>query len=474
MCHLPPFAHVTSRLCKGRVLKKLSTSTALLLWFVVIRVGCQSLFLAIANCVKTWERWMSIKSCAKLCFWFVMGLSSQLLADASQVLELLNQARRANGLPIFQTNSQLTQAADNHARYMVARGEMSSHAEEEGLPEFTGVSCLERVAAAGYPAACCSENLSSGEKNWYESVTGLMTAIYHRKGFLDFNMDELGYAVRSGYGEGDSRPKNYFSYLMGNSVRRQLCQKPSSSYGYYACSDANKLVETAQFQAGKDALASRASLYAIYPWAGQQNVWPHFENVERPDPLPGIALTGQPISIHFNPVKLRDKTVRIEQFRLLDAQGHDVPLLPVKDQDSDSLFSAYDFAWFPVRVMDWNSTYQVQLHYRIDNELFRKEWSFTTAEVPFCSESRGARAGVIVVTPELATLRLPGKKIYSLVLSPELATSAICRYSVEYSGKLWIEKASFNVINMSVPKRATLILTLCDGQQHQVVIEGSK
>ena len=80
-----------------------------------------------------------------------MGLSSQLLADASQVLELLNQARRANGLPIFQTNSQLAQAADNHARYMVARGEMSSHAEEEGLPEFTGVSCLERVAAVGYP-----------------------------------------------------------------------------------------------------------------------------------------------------------------------------------------------------------------------------------------------------------------------------------------------------------------------------------
>ncbi len=392
--------------------------------------------------------------------------------SSQPALDFLNQARLSNHMVPFQLNQQLFQAADNHARYMAANT-LTEHDETRGLPYFTGSSCLERIGKTGYPSAMCIENLSSGEADERMSAEGLMTAIYHRMSFLSFQVNEIGYAMRQGRSEQTGHPQNYFGFVMGNGELRTACEQASlaTRYGYSnVCHNGDLYIEANRYLQAKDALAQRSGEFAIYPWQGQTGVWPHFDNIESPDPLPGIELSGQPISIHFNPAKVQGKTIRIDHFQLLNPEGEAVALLPAKNRQTDPLFSPYDFAWFPEQIMRWNSTYRVELSYSIDNQPHTLSWSFTTAAIPV--GSRGATTGTVVINPGLNKFKLKRGKLYTLELAPEMQNSKICHYNVNYREAIWLEKTAFNRIDIQVPTNATLTFSMCNGEQHQVVIDG--
>ncbi len=80
------------------------------------------------------------------------------LYNASEVIQLVNQLRRANGLPAYRVNSALMAAAQSHSEYQAATGNASHTGKGGSRPH-------DRAVAYGYgggAAVSVSENIYSG------------------------------------------------------------------------------------------------------------------------------------------------------------------------------------------------------------------------------------------------------------------------------------------------------------------------
>ena len=112
----------------------------------------------------------------------------------------LNSIRSAAGLPALAHSAQLREAAQAHALYLeryVQPGsgtQISAHEERQSLPEFTGHLAAERAQNFGYAHSQVLENVSLGNLSLDESISSLMSAIYHRFAFLNMEIDEIGIA----------------------------------------------------------------------------------------------------------------------------------------------------------------------------------------------------------------------------------------------------------------------------------------
>ncbi|WP_281647111.1 CAP domain-containing protein [Parendozoicomonas sp. Alg238-R29] len=290
-------------------------------------------------------------------------------------LEFINKARA--GLQPLRPHPLLTETAKNHSHYMALNNDRG-HQEKEGYPGFTGKTCSDRMAFSGYPSRLYIENLSTGQSSWENSVQELMSAIYHRLGFLSFYLDEAGFAKAVS----SNGIKPFYSYVMGYSGYRNFCEQGITGNLEGMCSDVNITVDESElYNIGYGAALGSAD-YVIYPWQGQRNVPPVFLNNEHPAPLPTSKnITGQPISVHFNPAKMSGKTITITRFVLTDDQEREVTLLPRLDKTSDinRVFTAYDFAWIPKQPLKTNAHYMVRLTAMIDHYPFSMSWSFYTA-----------------------------------------------------------------------------------------------
>ena len=387
--------------------------------------------------------------------------------QANPGLDFINRARVANKLPPLVAHRQLQQAAQNHANYMSAH-KFSGHRERKGQSGFTGVWCSERVAHAGYASRYCVENLSSGQDSWQSSAEDLMSAIYHRLGFLDFDVDEIGYAQTSHPEAGLT--KNYFSYVMGSSPLRKMCSGNTKTWGVLGmCRNKDFVVEEKLYEQKQIELAKKGAEKVVYPWPGQDNVYPAFVNQESPDPLPGIFLSGQPVSVQFNPVRMKGRQVTVTGFRLEDSSGRDIPLLPRKDMHTDDQrrFSEFEYAWFPVKALGWGKTYKAYLSFTINNSPKQFDWSFTTQKTPF---SLSKKAGELMIDHPVKSIRLTPNREYSLVLSPELSSSRINKLEVTYTGECHHQIEAFNTISIRQRGSSTVTITLADGHQYVIKV----
>ncbi len=291
-------------------------------------------------------------------------------------LDYLNELRSAVGLVEFSTSSLLEQSAENHARYIIENDE-PSHYEQANKVAFTGYSIGDRVKAVGYKSSFASENLSTGSRDYKHSVDGLFSAIYHRFGFLDFKIDEIGIGIEQ---NSLKKSKTAFVYNMGNSRLNRLCNGKSfygeGSYIEGACFDRDFKIKYESF---KDALSNRkhATKIAIYPYDGQVDVPPAFFE-EAPDPLPDYEVSGFPISIGFDEEQYEQ--LELISFKLFNSEDTEITNTIFYDHKSDinQMFKKYEFALFPLERLAWNSKYKVKVVYFADGEKKQKEWSFTT------------------------------------------------------------------------------------------------
>ncbi|MCG8476919.1 MAG: CAP domain-containing protein, partial [Cytophagales bacterium] len=295
---------------------------------------------------------------------FILALLGVCLTPGVQSndgLRLLNEARSQNGLPPVKEQGQLTRAAKSHSYYM-AQNQTLAHHEHPGMKGYSGTGCLERVVRAGYSIRMCSENLSMGESSWKESIENLLSAIYHRFNFLSFDVDEVGSAREMGRHRQTDRKLPYYTYVMSNSLLRRICEakqsQPSGQYGM--CRNQKLVVNTEQYERASQYYFNTGPELVVYPWSGQRQVAPVYVNREIPDPLPGYYVTGQPVSIQFNPRKFRNKKLAVGELVLREAKGRQVSLLPRRDKQTDSInqkFSEYEFAWFPEYPLRWGTQY---------------------------------------------------------------------------------------------------------------------
>ncbi len=303
----------------------------------------------------------------------------------------LNEMRdRARMVP-FRTNRRLQRAAQGHANYLSAN-RTSGHDQRRGRRGFTGRKPADRTTRAGYPHQNVSENVSSGEKTAIESVDSLMSAIYHRFGFLAFDKDEVGFGL-------NLRKKFHrFTFNMGVVDLTRECQSRASQSGrvfagrYFSpCRDKGIRIPAAVYQSLKQATMRRNPRVVLWPVKGGTDVPPVFFD-ENPDPLPDYGVSGYPVSIQFNPLFV--KKVELRSFRIFQHDGpigkgrpnlkrlHEIrkTRLLTRQSDPNRKFSGLEYALFSLVPFDWNQGYVADAVFLVNGRKERYLWHFTTRD----------------------------------------------------------------------------------------------
>ncbi len=297
--------------------------------------------------------------------------------EKTSALSRLNEIREAMGMNSLIENDALEKAAQNHADYLVANHE-KTHFEIEGHQKFTGVSPLNRVLYTHYSTRQVSENLSTSHHSGKASIDGLFSAIYHRFGFLDMTIDEIGVGVAQEVS--DSR-NSAFVYNMGNSLLDDLCRGKGFSgvgrYAYKVCREEEHKIDIKALTHARSYHQKHNPKVILYPYPDQTEIPPAFY-AEDPDPLPDMEVSGFPVSVVFNSYYF--KQVSLRSFRLFKVDtGEEVETrLMDKESDPHGHFRENAFALFPLERLAYNSQYRAEIIYQVNKKTITKSWLFST------------------------------------------------------------------------------------------------
>lgn len=300
--------------------------------------------------------------------------------DLEHAYSYLNQLREKAGMVPLSANHELETAAFNHANYL-ADNLMTGHYETAGDPGFTGIEPKDRTLYAGYHSVMVSENVSSGESNSIDAIDGLMSAIYHRMGFLDFVSNEVGIGMAQ---VSDPHFHSAYVFNMGNMEYNALCQGSAfAGLGHYytgVCAPELNIATQTYDEVTITAQGNNPSM-VVWPVEGDQNIPPAFFE-ESPDPLPHYSVSGYPISIQFNPLMFKE--IELLEFELYREQDN-LEVTPTQrltqHTDPNKLFTEFEFALFPLERLDWNTVYRVEAKYRSDTGEQNLTWHFKTQDV---------------------------------------------------------------------------------------------
>ncbi len=464
----------------------------------------------------------------------VLGCMAAIPGVASAgALEAVNGARQAAGLSALSASPQLQQAAQAHAEYLsryLPQGgivTVSAHQQRRSLPGFSGELAPDRAAYFKYPHSLVTENISVGNRSVEESVSSLMSAIYHRFAFLDPQIDQLGFAevdqryvYNMGQGElaqaclsqpAEARvqpPHNCLGKRMRASAYDQLCTQipaeavytePFSSRCangvllredfmqqvcatppagaelrgagryYNACGNGLKIAaawfdricrsndpniiythsgsfyelceparkvhaawyeamcanlppEAQETDSGRyyrvcnndfeikseylERLHSEAldgvSEAVLWPADGVTDIQPVFYD-EDPHPTPDLPMTGYPITVEFNPDKVKQVSIMGFTLEVADseAMGGWRAVEPVRQLDQlndlNALLSEYQFAWFPIERLEWGAHYRYRIDALVDGVFRQYSAGFDTTALPVPLYQVNAESGQVTV-----------------------------------------------------------------------------
>ncbi len=291
----------------------------------------------------------------------------------SESLNYLNAIRNASGMASLSASDQLTQAAQDHADYL-AHHNLSGHYQMEGTALFTGITPKDRVRYVQSPSLYVLENVSVGQESYQESIDGLMSAIYHRFGFLAFFADEIGF----------HNSDEAFVYKMGVGGLSDLCaydSRKQESFLTGLCFDDEIRVYEGEYNELKSRVMGSQPEVVRYPYGGQQGVQTAFFQ-ESPDPMPDRDISGYPVSVQLNPSKSGD-TISMQSFKLLENCTTEVANTRILTQTSDpnNQFTDREFALFPLERLAFGARYCAKFSYNQDGEPKSLQWSFETESI---------------------------------------------------------------------------------------------
>ena len=336
----------------------------------------------------------------------------------SDAVAYLNEYRRGSGLSALKPNQILSQAAKNHAEYS-AQNEYMGHDETAGRAKFSGATPADRALAVGYKSTLVLENIAY-KSDFKEAVDGLFSAVYHRFAFLNFSVDEVGYALAS------KDKFNAFVFEMGNSRLNAFCARGAGDTGagrFYTnvCADKNLKIKDAKF----DNFTGSMKPYVKFPDATA--VMPYFSG-EIPDPFPECKTTANPVSIEFN---TNAGEIKFKDFEIFK-DGRKIQNLHVitSKNDVNSKFSKRQFAAFAREVFDFGAQYEAVFSYEQANaqsagaQLKQIKWSFKTKtpQNPYFDARDGDVLGV------------DADKTYEIFFRPKDCNDLMTRYSYKASG----------------------------------------
>jgi len=118
------------------------------------------------------------------------GSVTRLQTIEQRMLQLVNQARAAEGLPPLKANAKLGESAAGHLGWMIAKRSLAHRFPGEG-------DLTSRVAATGLRFNASAENVAFAT-DWEDLHPGLMKSPGHRANILSPKYDEVGIAIGRG------------------------------------------------------------------------------------------------------------------------------------------------------------------------------------------------------------------------------------------------------------------------------------
>ncbi len=297
-------------------------------------------------------------------------------SEEKDTLLYLNKLRTKAGLIPLKSNKILNISAKNHAKYLIFNHKIG-HFEDIKHKEYTGQYGAQRAIHRGYKTSLIIENVSSNNPNYKESVDGLMGAIYHRFGFLDFHINEIGIGILQ---DKENPNSTAFVYDMGNSELNNLCKNPSKENNKNTlekiCANQKIKLSPKKFFSAINSNVFHNHAMITYPFDGQKDIPPAFYE-ELPDPLPEYSVSGFPISLSFDEAQF--KSVEILSFKLYnDNKEINETILYNKESDPNHKLKKFEFALFPLKRLDWDTKYTVKSTYKTNGRIHNHTWSFTT------------------------------------------------------------------------------------------------
>lgn len=260
---------------------------------------------------------------------------------ATDGLNWMNFRRQQIGLPALARNTALDNAARGHSRYQRLNGELT-HTQIVGLPGFTGVTEVDRIANAGYsliPATgfAAGEVLAAtGDSSGVATAEALIAAIYHRYIIFEPVFKDIGTGV-DGTADG-------FLYFTAN-----LAAGDGLGFGL------------------------RSDEVAVYPYPNQQGVPSvFFSDTESPDPVAEFNEVGYPVSVHTN----LGGTIAVSTFTIRSRSGVALPAR-LLTAATDNFTPTSAAALVPLRTLVPGMTYDVQFTGAVNNAPVALSWSFT-------------------------------------------------------------------------------------------------
>jgi uncharacterized protein YkwD len=338
-------------------------------------------------------------------------LENEAQADENtQGLDYLNSLRTGAGLISFVHNNELETAARNHADYLVFHNLFSHYENKDDYPElFTGVNPWDRGTYAGYDQyTAYAENISAGSDTVIDSIDGLFAAIYHRFGFLTLSLVDIGIGIAS---DANYHYHTAYIYDIGNRENTSLTRGLNPRY-------------------------------VVWPHDGFSKAQTSFSNNESPDPLPSCptyGITGNPVSIEFNPDK--NGSITMDSFKLYDNSGAEITdtTILTRATDPGGMLDDNQFVLFPMHSLDVDARYKVVFAYSEDGVSHSISWHFNT--------TRYEESHYLVTNGN--TYDVVSGQTYILQLKPADCTTVLNSYS--YSGFVdTLDRLNLDLFRISV------------------------
>ncbi len=318
----------------------------------------------------------------------------------------LNQIRTQMNMLRLSNNKNLQSAAKAHAYYLVTNNE-SAHEEIKGHKNFIAEKPVDRAFKSGYASQSVSENLSTKNHDAHYSIDGLLSAIYHRFGFLSPTINEIGVGVVQDEFDSD---KSAFVYLMGNSDLNALCSgKSFNGTGKYwkSCKETSHRVRDKDFLEALNYSKQTNPDTILYPYNKQKEVPPAFYS-ETPDPLPDYDVSGFPVSVEFNDYYFKEVT--LISFNLYDQRGNIVDThLMDSNNDPHQRFTHNQFCIFPLERLEYNQAYRAELIYESKEKMKTITWKFYTKQI---------KEKLYTITKNYEKITLEPRKSYVIYFKP--------------------------------------------------------
>jgi Cysteine-rich secretory protein family len=241
----------------------------------------------------------------------------------------LNEVRGAMALPALAWSDSLAAAAQAHADYQRLNS-VQGHGEQSSLPGFTGIGWGDRAARAGYTGQLVGETIIGGqpqvEADGRDLMDVLLAAPGHRMVLLAHEFSEAG--------------------VGGVPLTTNLGLRGT--------------------------MWSAPGRVTLYPYSGQTGVLTSFAPAsESPNPLPGVALTGMPLSLHTG---MFSSFVANSASLVETATGHPVALRA--NGDVGQTRSA--FVFYPQAALAANTAYTFRASVTIAGATREVTSAFTT------------------------------------------------------------------------------------------------